>query len=462
MRSYEPQKLFENDGALSARLKELPPQGNRRMSANPVTNGGLVRKPLQMPAFLDFAIAKINPGRTMAGSMVQLSTFIRDVMKLNPNTFRVFGPDETESNKLGALYEVGKKVWMGEIIEDDADGGNLATEGRVMEILSEHTVEGWLEGYLLSGRHGMLNSYEPFIHVIDSMVNQHCKWIEKSLEVEWRAKLSSLNILLTATVWRQDHNGFTHQDPGFLDVVANKSPEVVRIYLPPDANCLISVADHCLRSVNYVNVIVADKQNHLQYLDVESAIHHCTKGLGIWKWASNDEGAEPDVVMASCGDVPTHESLAATALLRQTFPQLKIRFVNVVDLFVLIVETEHSHGISDVEFKAIFTDDKPVVFNFHSYPWLIHRLTYRRKGQSNIHVTGYREKGNINTPLELAIRNGTDRFSLAIDAIDRIQTLGNTGASAREDFVNQRIAAKRFAYQNGVDQESITSWTWPL
>ena len=462
MRSYQPEVLFDSKGALVAELKELTPHGSRRMSANPVANGGLVRKPLQMPDFCDFALTNVKPGATMSGSMVRMSKFLREIMKRNMQSFRVFGPDETESNKLAALYDVGKKVWMGEIIEDDADGGNLATEGRVMEILSEHTVEGWLEGYILSGRHGLLNSYEPFIHVIDSMVNQHCKWIEKCLEVEWRAKLSSLNILLTATVWRQDHNGFTHQDPGFLDVVANKSPEVVRIYLPPDANCLLSVMNHCLRSVNYVNVIVADKQDHLQYLDMESAIQHCTKGAGIWEWASNDEGAEPDVVMASCGDVPTHESLAATALLRQKFPQLKIRFVNVVDLFVLIAETEHSHGFSDVEFKAIFTDDKPVIFNFHSYPWLVHRLTYHRKGQSNIHVTGYREKGNINTPFELAIRNGTDRFSLAIDAIDRIHSLGNTGSVARESFVNQRIAARNFAYENGVDQESITSWKWPF
>jgi xylulose-5-phosphate/fructose-6-phosphate phosphoketolase len=294
------------------------------------------------------------------------------------------------------------------------------------------------------------------------MVNQHCKWLEKCNEVEWRAKIASLNILLTATVWRQDHNGFTHQDPGFLDVVANKSPEVVRIYLPPDANCLLSVADHCLRSSNYVNVIVADKQNHLQYLDKEAAIEHCTKGVGIWKWASNDEGDEPDLVMASCGDVPTIESLAATALLRSHFPNAKIRFVNVVDLFKLISEKEHSHGLSDVEFKAIFTDDKPVIFNFHSYPWLIHRLTYHRKGQHNLHVTGYHEKGNINTPLELAIRNGTDRFSLAIDAIDRMPGLQNRGAGARETLVNKRIAARNYAYENGIDMEAVTDWTWPL
>lgn len=308
----------------------------------------------------------------------------------------------------------------------------------------------------------MLNSYEPFIHVIDSMVNQHCKWLEKCLEVDWRVKVASLNILLTATVWRQDHNGFTHQDPGFLDVVANKSPEVVRIYLPPDANCFLSTMDHCFRSSNYVNVVVADKQEHLQFLDKEQAIAHCTKGAGIWQFASNDQGEEPDVVMASCGDVVTHEALAATALLRQFFPELKIRFVNVVDLFKLIPEAEHPHGMSDREFRSLFTDDKPCIFNFHSYPWLIHRLTYRRKGQHNLHVRGYKEKGNIDTPLELAIRNSTDRFSLAIDAIDRIPGLGNKGAAAREELLNQQIKAANYAFHEGVDPEELTKWVWPF
>lgn len=323
------------------------------------------------------------------------------------------------------------------------------------------TIEGWLEGYILSGRHGLLNSYEPFIHIIDSMVNQHCKWIEKCLEVSWRQKIASLNILLTATVWRQDHNGFTHQDPGFLDVVANKSPEVVRIYLPPDANCLLSVGDHCLRSQNYVNVIVADKQEHLQYLDMEAAIAHCSKGVGIWEWASTDKGEEPDVVMACCGDVSTQESLAATALLREHLPDLKVRFVNVVDLFKLIAEADHPHGLSDASFKAIFTDNKPVIFNFHSYPWLIHRLTWSRKGQSNFTVRGYREKGNIDTPLELAIRNETDRFSLAIAAIDKVVGLGNKGGAAREEMLNQQIKAKNFAYHEGQDPKEVTEWRWP-
>jgi xylulose-5-phosphate/fructose-6-phosphate phosphoketolase len=462
MRSYKPENVFDKHGTLIPELRALAPEGNQRMSANPVGNGGVLRRKLRMPDFRSFSVDVKKPGVTSFGSMALLGTFFREVMRENPHNFRAFGPDETESNKLAAMYDVGKKVWMGEYFDEDADGGNLAFEGRVMEMLSEHTVEGWLEGYLLSGRHGFLNSYEPFIHVIDSMVNQHCKWLEKCNEIEWRAKIASLNILLTATVWRQDHNGFTHQDPGFLDVVANKSPGVVRIYLPPDANCLLSVADHCLRSSNYVNVIVADKQNHLQYLDKEAAIQHCTKGVGIWKWASNDEGEEPDVVMASCGDVPTIESLAATALLRSHFPDAKIRFVNVVDLFKLIPEKEHSHGLSDLEYKAIFTDDKPVIFNFHSYPWLIHRLTYRRKGQHNLHVTGYLEKGNINTPLELAIRNGTDRFSLAIDAIDRMPGLQNKGSGARETFVNERIAARNYAYENGIDMEAFTNWAWPL
>lgn len=332
-----------------------------------------------------------------------------------------------------------------------------------MEMLSEHTVEGWLEGYILSGRHGLLNSYEPFVHIIDSMVNQHAKWIEKSLEVSWRQAVSSLNILLTSTVWRQDHNGFTHQDPGFLSVVVDKSPEVVRIYLPPDANCLLSTMDHCFRSTNYVNVIVADKQNHLQFLPMEDAVAHCTKGIGIWDWASNDSGAEPDVVMASCGDVMTQEALAATALLRTHFPDLKVRFVNVVDLFKLIPNGYHPHGLTDREYGALFTNNKPIVFAFHSYPWLVHRLTYNRPGQHLLHVRGYKEKGNINTPLELAIRNEADRFSLAILAIDNMsERLGNQGAGAREKLVEQRIRAKNHAYETGLDVEEFTDWTWPF
>jgi xylulose-5-phosphate/fructose-6-phosphate phosphoketolase len=461
MKSYKPEEVFDHEGKLIPELKELAPTGNARMSANPVGNGGQLRKPLDMPDFRKYALGPIEPGISSLPSMSNMAKMLRDVVAKNMTNFRVFGPDETESNKLGEIYKAGKKVWMADYFEEDQDGGNLAMEGRVMEMLSEHTVEGWLEGYILSGRHGLLNSYEPFIHIIDSMVNQHCKWIEKCLEVEWRVKVASLNILLTATVWRQDHNGFTHQDPGFLDVVANKSPEVVRIYLPPDGNCLLSVTDHCLRSVNYVNVIVADKQDHLQFLDMESAIEHCTKGVGIWDWASNDQGVEPDVVMASCGDVPTHESLAATALLREYLPDLKIRFVNVVDLFKLISEVDHPHGLSDREWKSIFTDDKPVIFNFHSYPWLIHRLTYKRPGQLNIHVRGYKEKGNIDTPLELAIRNQTDRYSLAMDAIDRIPRLKNTGSGVREKLLNEQIKAKTWAFEHGIDPEYVRKWSWP-
>jgi xylulose-5-phosphate/fructose-6-phosphate phosphoketolase len=462
MRSYQPEKLFDNDGRLIPELKVLAPKGTRRMSANPIANGGLLRKPLNTPDFRDSAVEVKKPGTTKVGNVPVLGNFLREVMRLNARNFRVFGPDETQSNKLEALYEVSKKVWLGEYFPEDADGGELAPSGRVMEMLSEHTVEGWLEGYILSGRHGFINSYEPFIHIIDSMFNQHAKWLEKCNELPWRAKVSSLNLLITSLVWRQDHNGFTHQDPGFLDVVANKSPSVVRVYLPPDANCLLSVADHCLRSVNYVNVIVADKQVHLQYLDMEGAIAHCTKGVAIWDWASNDQGDKPDVVMACAGDIPTMESLAATALLRERLPDVKIRFVNVVDLFRLVPNTEHPHGLTDFEFEGIFTPDRPVVFNFHGYPWLIHRLTYRRPGQHHIHVRGYKEQGNINTPLELAIRNQTDRFSLAIDAIDRIERFRVTAAGVRDALVNQQIACKEHAHEFGIDQPDILGWKWPF
>lgn len=376
MRGYKPDELFTKEGKLIPELKELPPKGNKRMSANPVANGGLLRKPLRMAKFQDFALKVDKPGATSGPSMSIFAEFLKEIVKDNQTTFRVMGPDETESNKLSTIYSAGKKVWVNGYLPEDEDGGNIAPSGRVMEMLSEHTVEGWLEGYILSGRHGLLNSYEPFIHIIDSMVNQHAKWIEKCLEVSWRQPIASLNILLTSTVWRQDHNGFTHQDPGFLDVVANKSPEVVRIYLPPDANCLLSTMDHCFKSSNYVNVIVADKQNHLQYLSMDDAIIHCTKGIGVWHWASNDAEAEPDVIMACCGDVATQEALAATALLRKYLPSLKIRFVNVVDLFKLIPNGYHPHGLTNAEYGAIFTDNKPIIFNFHSYPWLVHRLTY--------------------------------------------------------------------------------------
>ncbi|KAF7559405.1 hypothetical protein G7046_g4751 [Stylonectria norvegica] len=460
MRSYEPERLFTKEGAPIDALRALCPVGNRRMSAQPVANGGALKKPLKMPDFRNYSIKVDHPGNVMAGSMTNMAVFLKDIMAANMNNFRLFGPDETESNKLGGVYEVGKKVWMGEYFDEDKNGGNLAMEGRVMEMLSEHTCEGWLEGYILSGRHGLLNSYEPFIHVIDSMVNQHCKWLEKCLEVEWRVKVASLNILLTAVVWRQDHNGFTHQDPGFLDVVANKSPEVVRIYLPPDGNCLLSVTDHCLRSVNYVNVIVADKQDHLQYLSMEAALEHCTKGIGIWPQFSTDAGENPDLIMASCGDVSTHESLAAIDLLLEHFPELKIRCVNCVDLFKLIHPSDHPHGLTDKEWTSLFTDDTPVIFNFHSYPWMVHRLTYKRPGSKNLHVRGYKEKGNIDTPLELAIRNNTDRFSLAMDAIDWMPHLHNRGSAARQALLNAQIEARNMAFSTGTDPPLMKDWTW--
>ncbi|CAK4033325.1 phosphoketolase 1 [Lecanosticta acicola] len=463
MRAYQPEKLFTEEGKLVPELKELAPPKGKRMGENPITNGGVIRKPLKLRDFKDFAIKVDKPAITSAPSMNTFAEFLRDIVRDNPKTFRVMGPDETESNKLSEIYKAGKKIWVNGYLPEDEDGGNLDPNGRVMEMLSEHTVEGWLEGYILSGRHGMLNSYEPFIHIIDSMVNQHAKWIEKCLEVSWRQAVSSLNILLTSTVWRQDHNGFTHQDPGFLDVVCNKSPEVVRIYLPPDGNCLLSTMDHCFKSTNYVNVIVADKQVHLQYLNMDAAVEHCSKGLGIWDWASNDQGQEPDLVMASCGDVVTQEALAATALLRQHLPELKIRFVNVVDLFKLMPNGYHPHGLTDVEYGAIFTTNKPVVFNFHSYPWLVHRLTYNRKGQDLMHVRGYKEKGNIDTPLELAIRNESDRFSLAVRAIDSLtEVLGNKGAGPREKLIEERIRSMNYAYETGLDPEEFTNWKWPF
>jgi xylulose-5-phosphate/fructose-6-phosphate phosphoketolase len=460
MRSYEPEKLFDEKGKLIPELRELAPVGLRRMSANPVANGGLVRKALHLPDFRNYAVKVTEPGMDMVENTHVLGGFLRDVMRKNMNSFRVFCPDETASNRLTAIYEATKKTWMEEIRPEDADGGELSPDGRVMEMLSEHTLEGWLEGYLLTGRHGLFSSYEAFIHVIDSMFNQHAKWLAKCKDVSWRAPVSSLNILVTSTVWRQDHNGFSHQDPGFLDVVTNKSPEIVRIYLPPDANCLLSVADHCLRSTNYVNVIVSDKQYHLQYLSMDEAIKHCTKGIGIWDWASTGKGSEPDVVLACAGDIPTMEALASAALLREHFPELKVRFINVVDLFKLQPQTEHIHGLSDRDFDSLFTEDKPVIFNFHGYPWLIHKLTYRRCNQKNIHVRGYKEQGNINTPLELAIRNQIDRFNLAIDVIDRVPKIRVSGAHVKEWLKNQIIENSNHAYEYGIDRPEFTDWKW--
>jgi len=461
MRSYKPKELFEASGKLISELRELAPKGTRRMSANPIANGGLVRRALKMPDFRQYGVKILNPGQTEVENTKPLGVFLRDVMLQNMESFRVFGPDENTSNKLQAIYEVSKKFWIAEYLPEDADGGELAKDGRVMEILSEHTLEGWLEGYLLTGRHGFFSTYESFVHVIDSMINQHCKWLESSKKIPWRAPISSLNLLITSTVWRQDHNGFTHQDPGFLDVIVNKSAEITRIYLPPDVNSLLSVTDHCLRTTDYVNVIVCDKQMHLQFMDMDAAIKHCTKGIGIWDWASNDQGVEPDVVMVGCGDILTLEALAATTLLWEHFPELKIRFINVVDLFKLQPNTEHPHGLSDRDFDSLFTTDKPIIFNFHGYPWLIHRLTYRRTNHKNLHVRGYKEKGSINTPLELAINNQVDRFSLAIDVIDRVPKLHTIGAHAKEALQNQQLDCRQYAYEHGIDKPEIVNWRYP-
>lgn len=466
LRSYRPEELFDQNGTLIPELKDLSPAGHRRMGSNPITNGGLVRKELRMPDFRNYAVDVPSPGTVEAENTKPLGIFLRDIMKNNPNNFRMMGPDETASNRLTAPYEVTKKAWMAEMLPEDLDGSELSQDGRVMEMLSEHTLVGWLEGYLLSGRHGFFHTYEAFAHVISSMFNQHAKWLDICKHhVPWRAPVSSWNVLLSSTVWRQDHNGFSHQDPGFVDVVTNKDPSVVRIYFPPDANCLLSVADHCFRSTNYTNVIVSDKQKHMQYLNIEEAIKHCTKGVGIWDWACNDDcGTEPDepeVVMACCGDVPTRESLAATAILRDEFPYLKVRFINVVDLLTLMPHEEHPHGMTEREFDALFTPDKPIIFNFHGYPWLIHKLTYRRTNQDRIHVRGYKEKGNINTPLELAIRNNVDRFNLVIDVIDRVPSLGSRAAHVRERMKNAIIDNLSYAHEYGADKDEITHWTWP-
>ena len=461
MRSYKPEELFDSNGRLIPKLRDLSPKGIRRMGSNPHSNGGLCKEGLRLPDFRDFAVKIPKPAQIEVENTHPLGVFLRDVMKRNMDTFRVFGPDETTSNKLNAVYEATKKTWLLHYFPEDMDGGELGQDGRVMEMLSEHTLEGWLEGYILSGRHGFFATYESFVHVIDSMVNQHAKWLEKCRELWWRSPVPSLNLLITSTVWRQDHNGFTHQDPGFLDIVANKSPAVTRIYMPPDVNTLLSVADHCLRSKNYVNVIVCDKQLHLQYLDMDAAIAHCTNGIGLWDWASNDQGSEPDAVIASAGDVPTVEALAATALLRSEFPDLKIRFVNVVDLFRLQPPSEHPHGYSDRDFDTLFTMDKPIIFNFHAYPWMIHRLTYRRHNHENLHVRGYKEQGNINTPFELAIRNEIDRFSIAIDVIDRVPRLQVAGAHAKTKFRNEQISCENYAYENGIDKPEIVNWKWP-
>jgi xylulose-5-phosphate/fructose-6-phosphate phosphoketolase len=462
LKSYEPEKLFDASGKLRADLKALSPTGTRRMGSNPHANGGLLRKDLKLPDFRKYAVAVPQAGRVLHENTKPLGEFLRDVMRQNMSTFRVFGPDETASNRLQAIYEVSKKVWMADLLPEDADGGELARDGRVMEMLSEHTLLGWLEGYLLSGRHGLFHTYEAFAHVIDSMFNQHAKWLDTAKNhVPWRASVASQNILLSSTVWRQDHNGFSHQDPGFIDLVTNKSPTVTRAYFPPDANTLLVVADQCLRSTDCINVIVADKQKHLQFTSIDEAIVHCAKGIGIWVKASTDESAEPDVVLASCGDVATQEALAAAAILREHLPDLKVRFVNVVDLFKMQPVAEHPHGSTDREFDSLFTVDKPIIFNYHGYPWLIHKLAYRFRNHENLHVRGYKEKGNINTPLELAILNNTDRFDLVIDVIDRVPKLQTKAAHLKEKMKNTIIDNLAYARTHGIDRAELTNWVWP-
>ncbi|MBS3955175.1 MAG: phosphoketolase family protein [Methylomicrobium sp.] len=460
--SYEPAELFDAQGRLVEDLRSLAPQGTRRMSANLHANGGMLRKELKLPDFRQYAVEVKKAGGVEYENTKPLGEFLRDTLSLNAANFRVFGPDETASNRLQAVFEASKKCWMADYLPEDADGGELSQDGRVMEMLSEHTLIGWMEGYLLSGRHGFFHTYEAFAHVIDSMINQHAKWLAISNGVSWRASVASENILLSSTVWRQDHNGFSHQDPGFIDLLTNKSPQVTRIYLPPDANTLLVVADHCLRSTDKINVIVADKQKHLQFTTIDEAIVHCAKGIGIWSKASNDQGEVPDVVMASCGDVATQEALAATAILRAHVPELKLRFVNVVDLFKLQPATEHPHGLSHREFDSLFTTDKPVIFNFHGYPWLIHKLAYRFTNHDNLHVRGYKERGNINTPMELAILNQIDRFNLVIDVIDRVPWLSAKAAHLKEQMKNEIIDNLSYAHEHGTDKSEIANWIWPF
>jgi xylulose-5-phosphate/fructose-6-phosphate phosphoketolase len=462
LRSYGPEELFDAAGTLRPELRALAPKGQRRMSANPHANGGLLRRALKLPDVRQYAVPVAERGTSEYENTRPLGEYLRDVLANNPTSFRIFGPDETASNRLQAVYGASKKTWMADMLPEDDDGGELARDGRVMEMLSEHTLLGWLEGYLLTGRHGFFHTYEAFAHVVDSMVNQHAKWLDISKNhVSWRAPVASETILLSSTVWRQDHNGFSHQDPGFIDLVANKAPSVVRVYLPPDANTLLVVANQCLGTTDCINVIVADKQKHLQFTTIDEAMTHCAKGIGIWSRASTDAGEEPDVVLASCGDVATMEALAAAAILRERLPDLKLRFVNVVDLFRLQPDTAHPHGSTPREFDSLFTTDKPIIFNFHGYPWLIHRLAYKFKAHENLHVCGYREKGNINTPLELAMLNGTSRFHLVIDVIDRVPKLSTKAAHLHEDMKNAIIDNMRYAHEHGTDRPELANWTWP-
>ena len=459
LHSYRPEELFDENGSLIAELAALPPNDERRMSANPHANGGLLLRDLVLPDFRQYAVAESKPGTTLSEATKALGVFLRDVIVANPSNFRLFGPDEVASNRLQAVFEVTERQWEAEtLITDD----HLAMEGRVMEVLSEHQCQGWLEGYLLTGRHGLFTSYEAFIHIIDSMFNQHAKWLKVTKNIQWRRPVASLNYLLSSHVWRQDHNGFSHQGPGFIDHVVNKKAEVIRVYLPPDTNSLLSVADHCLRSRHYVNVIVAGKQPSLNYLSMEDAVLHCTRGIGIWDWASNDGGdGDPDVVMGCCGDVPTLETLAAVDILRQELPSLKVRVVNVVDLMRIQPDTEHPHGLSDREFDNIFTTDRPVIFAYHGYPWLIHRLTYRRNNHQNMHVRGYKEEGTTTTPFDMVMLNDLDRFHLVMDVIDRVPWLGSHAASLRQQMEDERARARAYTRVAGEDDPEIAGWTWP-
>src|SRR5881227_3204019 len=460
LKSYRPEELFDEKGKLVEELLELAPKGECRIGANPHANGGLLLKDLLMPDFREYAVSVPKPGIEIAEATRVLGNLLRDVMKGNAGSknFRVFGPDETASNRLDAVFEITDKVFLGPVLPTDE---HLSRDGRVMEVLSEHMCQGWLEGYLLTGRHGCFSCYEAFIHIVDSMFNQHAKWLKVTRNIPWRRPIASLNYLLTSHVWRQDHNGFTHQDPGFIDHVVNKKADIVRVYLPPDANTLLSVADHCLRSRNYVNVIVAGKQPALQWLDMESAIEHCTNGIGIWQWASTDNGSEPDVVMACAGDVPTLETLAAVSILRERIPELKIRVVNVVDLMTLQQPREHPHGLSDADFDSLFTTSKPVIFAFHGYPWLIHRLTYRRANHDNLHVRGYKEEGTTTTPFDMVMLNDLDRFHLAIDVIDRVPGLANSAGPLRQELEDRRLRARAYTREHGEDDPEIAGWTWP-
>jgi xylulose-5-phosphate/fructose-6-phosphate phosphoketolase len=457
MQSYHPQELFDQNGRLKAELAELAPQGERRMGANPHANGGLLLRDLRLPDFADYAVQVAQPGAVEAESTRVQGEFIRDVVQRNAQTFRVFSPDETASNRWGAVFEVTNRCSTAEILAGD---DHVAPDGRVMEMLSEHQCEGWLEGYLLTGRHGFFSSYEAFIHIVDSMFNQHAKWLKVTREIPWRRPIASLNYLLSSHVWRQDHNGFSHQDPGFIDHVINKKAEVIRVYLPPDANTLLSVTDHCLKSRNYVNVIVAGKQPAPQWLDMDAAIKHCTAGIGIWEWASNDRGGEPDLVMACAGDVPTLETLAAVELLRHHFPALKIRVINVVDLMKLQPQSEHPHGLDDKAFDALFTTDKPIIFAYHGYPWLIHRLTYRRTNHKNLHVRGYKEEGTTSTPFDMVVMNDLDRFHLFGDAVERLPQLQSQFAYAQQFVRDKRLEHKQYIAEYGEDLPEIRNWKW--